>query len=155
MPSGGFVQPNFKPSGPCGCGCGKEGTLRVRPWRSNGVTCVTRGCPCKQCMGKANQSRGRRSQTKAARRMHIRPTTHEENMRGAHRVQHKEDKAHAGPIYRVWDRLLDEDNYKRPLGDTRPLVQSFSQQGRSGGLLLIEDTDEAVWALAVQRGFVQ
>lgn len=149
------IEPNFKDNkGDCECGCGQFATYRVKPM-SDGKR-HTRNCDiktCRFCRGKANHSRGHRKQDQAAKRMKIKPSRDEESGRGAHRYTHKDDKLHAKRIYSVWDSLEAEDNYKRPIGDTRVLVQSFSQPGRHGGLLLIPDEDEAIYALALQRGF--
>jgi hypothetical protein len=148
------VEVRLRPFGLCQCGCGREGTLRVKAWR-NGVVCVRSGCPCVSCRNKGNQSRGNSAQRKAAKRANIKPSHHEENMRGAHRLQHKEDAKNAAVVYRVWDRLKKDDDHARPIGDPRPLIHTFSQPRRTGGLLLMEDTPESVEALFIQRGYLR
>lgn len=146
---------NPKNVGPCGCNCGKEGTYRSKAYR-NGVLC-TRNCDkskCVNCRNKANQSRGKRAEVKRAKRAGVKATKDEETWRAAYRITHKDDKLHAGVVYRIWDKLQKEDDYKRPIGDSRPLVESFSQPGRPGGLILLDDSEAAIAALATQHGYV-
>lgn len=154
-----FVPPNFKADyvGDCGCGCGASGVLRVKPWRSNGVRCVKRGCPCRQCLGKRSKQMGARRQSKAATALGVPRTAlrpgHEEHMGGAVRI---EVKAGAQAIP-VWTRFLAaeaQSEAARARGDNRPFVACFEPRDSSDGLVVFRRSklDETVAALAENLG---
>jgi hypothetical protein len=109
MPLLNEVTPNFKPSGSCGCGCGKEGTYRVRAW-SSGVLCVRNCNSCKSCKAKISSGRGYRDQqTKGAKEVFgRRGRRHEQNDRAALRWENKTG-TEARLINNAWDRIDDED----------------------------------------------
>jgi hypothetical protein len=146
--------------GECGCGCQAFGTLRVRPWRSNGVTCVTRGCVCRQCIGRRSKKGGQYDQqTKGARALTgKRGRTHEEHDRAVFRWQNKKTGKHgvSGPVHNAWDKVERDDEQLRPHGDIRPFLARFALEGRRYGLVVIRDDKlRETWeAIGIENGWL-
>lgn len=152
------VENNLKPKGECGCGaCGLFGTLRVKPWR-NGVTCVARGCSCKQCTGSKSKRGGQRDQQrKGAKLLGIQRARNDEQAdRAAFRWENKRTgrTGVSGPVHNAWDKVEKVDDQLRPHGDTRPFIARFSVDTRPYGLVVMRDDrlDETLYALCLQRG---
>jgi len=103
----------LKPSGACQCGCGKEGTYRVKPWRS-GILCVRSCTSCASCRGRRAKKGGQYDQqSKGARELASkRGKNHEEADRYAFRWQNKKGKISI-PIHNVWEKVEQPD--RRPL----------------------------------------
>jgi hypothetical protein len=154
------VEPNFKPFGACGCGCGREGTLRVKPWRSNGVICVRLGCVCQQCVGRRSKKGGKYDQqTRGAKILTgKRGRTHEEHDRAAFRWQNKKTGKHgvSGPVHNAWDKVEKDDDVLRPHGDIRPFLARFALEGRRFGLVMFRDDKlRETWeAIGIENGWL-
>lgn len=117
------VEPRMKNNiGACGCGCGKEGVLRVKPWRSNGVRC-TRDCTCNQCRGRRSREKGDRKAAKARKALGLSGanTRHEEHWRGNLLVESKAG-AQVGPILTRYMAAKAQAEASRAIGDHRPFA---------------------------------
>lgn len=153
------VTPNLKPVGTCGCGCGREGTLRVKPWR-DGTVCVTRGCDCARCRGKRNKRLGQRKQARAVSALGVPRSSlhpgHEEFLGGTVRVEVKSGTKHADPVWTKYRASEAQSEAQRPVGDHRPFVALFMPADSSDGLVVfrLSRLDETLMALAEQRGLV-
>lgn len=152
------VTPNFRENvGPCGCGCPAFGTLRSKPWASNGVTCVKRGCSCKQCTGKRSRAKGD-SKARRARKALAIPganTRHEELWAGQVRSEMKAG-SQVKPAITAFLRMEAQSELQRPLGDNRPFVGVALPDGSSDGIVMfrLSKTTDVVAALAEQLGVV-
>lgn len=153
------VEPNFRAVGECGCGCGGFGTLRTKPWRSNGVTCLKRGCPCRQCMGRASKSRGQKRQAKATTALGVPRSSihpgHEEFLGGTVRIEVKSGMQ-ALPVWTKYLASEAQSNAARAVGDNRPFVACFEPKGTTDGLVVFRrsELEQVVAALAEQLGMV-
>ncbi len=132
------VTPMFKPSGVCGCGCGREGTYRVRPWRSNGVTCVNRGCSCNQCTGYRSKKGGGRGQRDGKKQLDIKAasslrTGHEENDDTA--WENKAGVSFTGPAFTAWEKAEAQYENNRPVGRERLQLLRMTHPKRSYALV--------------------
>lgn len=137
----------------CGCGCGREGQPKVKPW-SNGQVCV-KNCDhskCPRCRGRNNKRSGGKNQRAAARGLGIQrssiSTGHEENAGGAIRFEHKSG-AQAKP---VWTRFMlseQQSEAARPIGDPRPFIATFSVLGDSEtlGVFRLSNATEVAHAI--------
>lgn len=140
----------------CGCGCGAFGTLK-KPNRK-GVRCV-RGCGCRSCMGRRTRQTGQRRQRRAQKALGIEGTAlganHEENWRGAVRVEVK-SQGFAKPVHTKWLLAAAQSEATRPIGDNRPMVAIFEPAGVSYGLVVFrtDKLEETVAALAQQIGLL-
>jgi hypothetical protein len=155
------VEPNMRPFGPCGCGkCGLEGLLRVKPWYSNGVICVRRGCTCRQCTGSRSKRGGQRDQQrKGSKTLTGKPgRSHEQHDRKAFRWENKKTNIHgvSGPVHNAWDKVEKVDEQLRPIGDTRPFLARFDLEGRRYGLVVLRDDKlhETWFAIGVENGWL-
>lgn len=151
------VEPNFRAVGDCGCGCGGFGTLRTKPWRSNGVTCLKRGCPCRQCLGGRSKRSGAKRQAKATTALGVPRSSiragHEEFLGGTVRIEVKS----GAQTLPVWTRYLAaeaQSNEARSIGDHRPFVACFEPKGTTDGLIVFRrsEVEQVVAALAEQLG---
>jgi len=138
--------------GICGCGCGDEGTLRVKPW-ANGQRC-TRQCKCPRCRGKRNRRKGARGQTAALKALGVPASTihpgHEELVQGlAVRWEHKAG-AQSRPVITRYRLSREQSEAQRPRGDVRPFVATFSHDGTQLAVVDLNDLQAVVWALAEQ-----
>jgi hypothetical protein len=151
------VTPNLKAKAECGCGCLKFGTLRVKPWPSNGVTCVRVGCNCKQCTSSKSKRGGQRDQqVKGAKALGMKGgRNHEQHDRAPFRWENKKTKITgvSGPVHNAFDKVEKVDNDLRPIGDNRPFIARFAIEGRKHGLIVMRDDilDESLYALCLQR----
>lgn len=148
------VTPNMKPFGACGCGCGKEGTLRVKAYR-DGTVCVSRGCPCARCRGKANRSRGDAAGRKVRKALGLvgASTRHEEGWGGPVRTESKAG-AQAKPVHTAHRNVKAQSEQSRPIGDSRPFVGAFTVDGRTVLTLDADDLEAVVVAFAQTWGLV-
>lgn len=146
------VTPSFKHHGPCGCGCGKEGNLRVRPWK-DGTVCIARGCTCKRCTGKANRSRGDAAGRKVRKKLGLvgAATRHEEGWGGPLRTESKAGGI-ARPVITAHRNVKLQSEVSRPIGDNRPFVGSFTYEGRTVFTIDADDLEPVVAALAESWG---
>ena len=151
------VQPRLKENvGDCGCGCGRAGTLRVRPWK-DGTVCVSRGCECPRCIGKRNKQLGQRKQAKAVSKLGVPRSSlrpgHEELLGGTVRIEVKAG-VQVRPAVTAFERMERQSEAQRPVGDHRPFVGVAMPEGSSDGVVLIRLSvlPEAVAALAEQLG---
>lgn len=136
----------------CGCGCGDEGVLRVKPWR-DGTRC-TRKCRCRRCRGGANKRKGARGQVAAMRALGVPASTihpgHEELVQGlAVRWEHKSGHQ-SSPVITRYRLSKAQSEAQRARGDTRPFVATFSHDGLQLAVVDLEDLQAVVWALAEQ-----
>jgi hypothetical protein len=152
-----LVQPQFKPFGACGCGCGKEGNLRPKPWR-DGVVCVSRGCECPRCRGKRNRAKGDSKARRARKVLGLAGanTRHEELWGGPVRVESKAGaRDGANAVFTHYRNARNQSEQARPIGDNRRFVAMFCPDGTKHTLYVIRDDDleAAVFALAESWGF--
>lgn len=141
MPEVRQVEPMFKDNlGVCGCGCGDEGLLRVKPWRSNGVRC-TRACKCNQCRGRRVREKGDRKAAKARKMLGLvgANTRHEEHWRGSMLVESKAG-AQVKPIWTRFKAARDQAEASRAIGDLRPFVMVAAADGAP--ILLVLDIND-------------
>jgi hypothetical protein len=153
------VEPNLKANkAECGCGCGIFGTLRVKPWRSNGVTCVRRGCVCRQCVGRASKMGGQKNQQrKGAKEIAgVTGRNHEQNDRFAFRWENKRDSRYARQVFTAFEAMQKIDEQLRPLGDTRPFLFRADKAGSPYGLVVFRgDQLREMWeAIGIQNGWL-
>ena len=137
------VESRLKPSGPCGCGCGMEGTLRVKPWR-DGTHCC-RGCKCRRCMGRRNRARGDSKASRARRVLQLKGprSRHEETWRGALRVEAKSG-GKAKPVQTFYEHCRAQSEASKAIGDARPFAALAMPLGTSKGYAVIELEDLAL-----------
>lgn len=149
------VEPLFKNAGPCGCGCGREGTYRSKPWR-NGVLCVRACRSCPNCRGKANRSKGDSQAAKVRRALAASgvATRHEEGWGGALRIEVKAG-AQAGPVLTKYLASKAQSEAARAVGDTRPFIAAFAPE-RGPRLYVIEEDElaQVMAALAENWGLI-
>ena len=147
------VETRFKPFGPCGCGCGKEGNLRVRPWK-DGTVCVARGCSCKRCKGKAVRSHGDAAGRKARKALGLGGvrSRHEEVWGGPVRTESKSQGV-ARPVITAHSNAKNQSEQARPMGDNRPFLGSFTYRNRTVFTVDADDMEAVVFALAEAWGF--
>lgn len=147
------VETRFKPFGTCGCGCGKEGNLRVKAWR-DGVLCVARGCTCPRCRGKRNRQKGDAAGRKARKALGLvgANTRHEELWGGPARTESKEGGI-ARPVITAHGNAKNQSEQARPMGDNRPFLGSFTYRNRTVFTVDSEDMEAVVFALAESWGF--
>ena len=140
------VTPIPKDAGECGCGCGKHGTYRRKPW-ANGVRCIRTGCPCPRCRGKRNRSKGDSQAAKVRRHLAASgvATRHEEGWAGALRIEVKAG-AQAGPILTRYLAAKAQSEAARPIGDNRPFV--FAAAPERGPRLYVIEEDELAQVMA-------
>jgi len=139
-------------SGPCGCGCGDDGILRVKKWR-DGTRC-TRNCKCPRCRGARNKRKGARGQSAAARALGAPRSTlhpgHEELTPGlAVRWEHKSGHQ-SSPVITRFRLSRAQSEAQRSRGDTRPFVATFSHDGLQVACIDLNDLPSVVWALVEQ-----
>lgn len=152
------VEPRFKGNvGVCGCGCGRQGVLRAKPWRDD-TRCVRRGCDCPRCRGRRSKEKGSRRQTAARKALRVPNTSsmapgHEEHFAGAVRVEVKAGKQ-VGPVLTRFLRAEVQSEASRPIGDHRPFVAVFMPEGTRDGLVVFRTSalPEVVAALHDQLG---
>lgn len=143
------VQPFFKDNiGACGCGCGLEGVLRTKPWRTSGVRCV-RVCKCNQCRGRRSRQKGDRKAAQARKALNLSGanTRHEEHWRGGLLVESKAG-AQVKPILTRFLAARKQAEASRAVGDHRPFVM-IAAPDRGPMLLVLELTDVLEVAAAV------
>lgn len=148
-----LVQNNLKPFGACGCGCGKEGTLRVKAWR-DGVVCVSRGCTCPRCRGKRNRAKGDAAGRKIRKQLGLAGanTRHEEHWSGPSRTESKEGGI-ARPVITAHQNAKNQSEAARPIGDNRPFVGSFTYRGKTVFTVGADDLETFVFACAEAWGY--
>lgn len=140
----------------CGCGCDLFGTLK-KPNRA-GVRCV-RGCRCKSCLGRRSRREGQRRQRRAQKVLNIEGTAlganHEENWRGAVRVEVK-SQGFAKPVLTKYALMAAQSEASRPIGDNRPFVAIVEPPGVTFGIVMFrtDKIEETVTALAQQIGLI-
>lgn len=140
----------------CQCGCGLFGTLK-RPNRA-GVRCV-RGCRCKSCLGRRTRRTGQERQRRAQKALGIEGSAlganHEENWRGAVRVEVK-SQGFAKPILTKFSLMAAQSEASRPIGDNRPFVAIAEPPGVTWGIVMFrtDKLEETVAALARQMGLL-
>lgn len=140
------------PFGPCGCGCGREARLRVKPW-ADGTVCVTRGCPCKRCQGRANRSRGDAAGRKVRKQLGLVGvnTRHEEGWGGPVRTESKSGGV-ARPVITAHLNARTQSEASRPIGDSRPFCGSFTYAGKTVFTVDAAHLEEFVVAMAHSYG---
>lgn len=140
----------------CGCGCELFGTLK-KPNRA-GIRCV-RLCRCKSCNGRRSRRTGQTRQRRAQKALGIEGSAlganHEENWRGAVRVEVK-SQGFAKPVHTKWLLAAAQSEASRPIGDNRPMVAIFEPPGVSYGIIAFrtDKMEETVYALAQQLGLL-
>jgi hypothetical protein len=140
--------------GPCGCGCGLEGTLRAKAWRDD-VRCVKRGCACRRCLGKRSRTKGD-SKAREGRKALAIPganTRHEEHLGGLVRWEAKAG-AQVKPMWSAFLRAELQSESQRPFGDNRPFVMTAAADGERDQLFAcrLSKLPEVIAALAEQMG---
>jgi hypothetical protein len=157
------VEPRFKPDtyGACGCGCGKEGRYRKKPWTSNGVLCVT-NCDrkrCPQCRGAASKSGGGKKQALVRKRVggtqRFHGAGHEENWQGPCLTEVKSGTRDAQVVATAYERERAQAETKRSIGDPRPFMASYAPKGtkRSYHVLRDDELEPAAVALCESWGY--
>lgn len=146
--------------GDCGCGCGRSGRYRKKPWGS-GVLCV-RNCDttaCRHCRGSASNSTGRKKQAAVRKRVgasgHMHGAGHEENWQGPCRTEVKSGDRDAQVVATAYERERAQSDQSKSIGDTRPFMASYAPKGTRHSYHVIRDDDleQAVAALGAAWGF--
>lgn len=118
--------------GECGCGCGKFGTYRKRPW-SSGVLCVRTCTACKSCTGRHTKLGGQKEQggfQKAAgirKSRHKSRNTHEEAWEDPFRWEVKSG-AQVRPVVTAYLKTRAQSEATRAIGDHRPFAMGASYE---------------------------
>lgn len=153
------VEPNLKPFGVCGCGCGLEGVLRTKAWQDE-TLCVSRGCKCKRCQGLRNKRMGAKSQRRGKKELGIISasslhTGHEEN--DSHPWENKRHDALTGPAFTAWEKVENQYERNRPIG-RGPLLFFRAEHSKRRYSLVIMRGDRlynAWYTLGVNRGWIK
>lgn len=133
--------------GACGCGCGREGRLRKKPWNSNGVLC-TINCnrdECRQCRGSAANSLGRSKQQAVRPRVGAQSryhgAGHEENWQGPWRSEVKSGVRDAQVVATAYERERRQSDGSKRIGDPRPFVPAYAPKGTRRSYHIIRDDE--------------
>lgn len=137
------MNPRFKDNiGLCGCGCGLEGVLRVKPWR-DGVRCV-RTCKCRRCMGRRNRQGGLRKQSAARKALGVGASkfgdANEERWQDAYFANEVKAGQQVGPVANWWRRVEAQVlNNEAEFGDRRRPVRAVAMPADWGkeGLVVV------------------
>lgn len=136
----------------CGCGCGRYGPPRRKPWADD-ILCTTNcdKAKCAHCRGAGNRAKGKRGQRMAAKSAGVtrHAATHEESFRGALRMEVKADRA-CQPAVTAFMRLEAQAEAARAVGDPRPFMAAVKVEKATEVIYMFRasQVDAVVTALA-------
>jgi hypothetical protein len=150
------VEPRFRETGECGCGCGAYGSLKKK-W-SDGSRCVARKCSCARCRGRNSRSKGDGKARKARAALAIPGVNsrHEEHTGGTVRWEAKAG-AQIQPMWTAFRKAEAQSEAARPVGDNRPFVMTAAPDGESDQIVAfrLSKVREVTAALAEQLGIIE